>query len=674
MPLDKSGSKKSVGTNIKTEISSGKSRRQSIAIALDVKRRAKMRRKKADGGPINQDLSAADQNAMQPETYANPFVAHTLGDLATLPQRAIDASQADMKNFGDHSVPLQSTGPALETALNGAGMGMPFAAKGAAGIFGGKLAQTADQTALKMADSYGVSGINPTQIKSLTGWEMGIDRKPRFEIPDYKSSMTNIVTPTSQPTTLKDILNHRELYNAYPDMANIEIRALPPSALENAHYASANANRPEYIGINSGLSATEQRSSLLHELQHAVQEREGFAKGSSPHNFYSKFPEIDSLVSNIGKLEETIKSSPAPLQAELQQQRKSLIERLKVLWTDPAREAAMKSYKNTAGEVEARNVQTRRDMTQSKLMDTPSTSTQDVPDAQQIIDSIPSRVSSSIKFPDKGIMDSESMKLRDRSIARTPEEITSNKDALSRLETARTEGLGAALAKRQKQYDADLAAGRIQSGDKLTYREQQAQLKGKAVADKWLARTAAERAQNTGRVIDDAEPIMGSKSMQPRERNYDDLEKKIGGSVKYAYGGAVKSPNFVGYIHGTSGGRTDNKPMKVAPGSYVVPADILSGLGQGNSHAGAAALQQMFKMGPYDTTLGQSGKFADGGMPGEGVPIVAASGEMVIPPEKIAEIGKGDMDVGHRTLDALIKHVRKSTIAKLKKLPGPKSS
>lgn len=40
MPLDKSGSKKSIGENIKREEEAGKPRKQSIAIALDVARRA----------------------------------------------------------------------------------------------------------------------------------------------------------------------------------------------------------------------------------------------------------------------------------------------------------------------------------------------------------------------------------------------------------------------------------------------------------------------------------------------------------------------------------------------------------------------------------------------------------------------------------------------------------
>lgn len=40
MPLDKSGSKASVSRNIRAELDAGKPRRQAIAIALDVKRRA----------------------------------------------------------------------------------------------------------------------------------------------------------------------------------------------------------------------------------------------------------------------------------------------------------------------------------------------------------------------------------------------------------------------------------------------------------------------------------------------------------------------------------------------------------------------------------------------------------------------------------------------------------
>lgn len=49
MPLDKSGSKASIGKNIKREMSEGKPRAQSIAIALSVARRAGAKNSKRKG-------------------------------------------------------------------------------------------------------------------------------------------------------------------------------------------------------------------------------------------------------------------------------------------------------------------------------------------------------------------------------------------------------------------------------------------------------------------------------------------------------------------------------------------------------------------------------------------------------------------------------------------------
>ena len=45
MPLDKSGSKASVGSNIKTEMKAGKPQKQAIAIALSVARKARGKKK-----------------------------------------------------------------------------------------------------------------------------------------------------------------------------------------------------------------------------------------------------------------------------------------------------------------------------------------------------------------------------------------------------------------------------------------------------------------------------------------------------------------------------------------------------------------------------------------------------------------------------------------------------
>ena len=56
----------------------------------------------------------------------------------------------------------------------------------------------------------------------------------------------------------------------------------------------------------------------------------------------------------------------------------------------------------------------------------------------------------------------------------------------------------------------------------------------------------------------------------------------------------------------------------------------------------------------------------------DGVPIVAAGGEYVIPPEDVVHIGGGDLDHGHKILDAFVKKMRQKTIKTLQGLPGPK--
>lgn len=66
MPLIKSGSKKSVGKNIKTEMEHGKPQKQAIAIALSVQRKNKQK-KMAQGGV----LSAKDEKRPMPENEYN---------------------------------------------------------------------------------------------------------------------------------------------------------------------------------------------------------------------------------------------------------------------------------------------------------------------------------------------------------------------------------------------------------------------------------------------------------------------------------------------------------------------------------------------------------------------------------------------------------------------------
>ena len=123
----------------------------------------------------------------------------------------------------------------------------------------------------------------------------------------------------------------------------------------------------------------------------------------------------------------------------------------------------------------------------------------------------------------------------------------------------------------------------------------------------------------------------------------------------------------VGPIHSSVAGRTDHLPMHVPSGSYVIPADIISAMGEGNTMAGFKIMNDITKM------YGCLPKaFADGGMAGEKVPIVAAGGEYVIPPEVVINVGNGDMNAGHTELDDFVLKMRAKTVKTLKGLAPPK--
>ena len=146
---------------------------------------------------------------------------------------------------------------------------------------------------------------------------------------------------------------------------------------------------------------------------------------------------------------------------------------------------------------------------------------------------------------------------------------------------------------------------------------------------------------------------------------------------------AIKTTVHVGPIHSSVAGRTDHLPMHVPSGSYVIPADIVSAMGEGNTMAGFKHIKRVFGGMPYgggSMPYGQSGgpygaempHMADGGSIENTVPIVAAGGEYVLSPDQVRMIGKGDLDLGHKVLDEFVKQKRAETVHTLKKLPGPK--
>ena len=108
-------------------------------------------------------------------------------------------------------------------------------------------------------------------------------------------------------------------------------------------------------------------------------------------------------------------------------------------------------------------------------------------------------------------------------------------------------------------------------------------------------------------------------------------------------------------------GRTDHLPVSPPEGSYVIPADVVSFLGQGNTQAGIRHLDMVFGR--------PAPQMAQPGTPP--VDVMVAGGEYIVPPEAVARIGGGDAKAGHEILDRFVKEQRKRNIAHLKTFPGP---
>jgi hypothetical protein len=133
-------------------------------------------------------------------------------------------------------------------------------------------------------------------------------------------------------------------------------------------------------------------------------------------------------------------------------------------------------------------------------------------------------------------------------------------------------------------------------------------------------------------------------------------------SLKRAAGGKV----HVGAIRGDTDGRADEVPMEVPDGAYVLTADHVSSLGEGNTLAGFKKLDRMFPKSAAAHAVRKVVKRAAGG----GVPIYAADGEYVIHPDDITDRW-GDLDAGHRYLDAWQTASRKEHVNTLRNLAPP---
>ena len=181
----------------------------------------------------------------------------------------------------------------------------------------------ANFVAAKLMESQGESAEN---IWENTGWYHGADGKWRFEIDDSKAKFTFPATPkpgtaarqafANASYTLKDFLDHPDLYNVYPELRNIPVEWRPFGDDEEAALVFdflPNSLKVSNIELNGSSIQTEK--SLIHEVQHAIQVIEKFNGGSNVSVFDALNYSLDKngnisriTLAQVGKLREIVKN------------------------------------------------------------------------------------------------------------------------------------------------------------------------------------------------------------------------------------------------------------------------------------------------------------------------------------------------------------------------------
>lgn len=207
------------------------------------------------------------------------------------------------------------------------------------------------------------------------------------------------IDPYAEAFRLREVMQHDDLFSAYPMAAN---RPLQVGQQGMAQFKAAYMPEEDSFFLQKYLDRDPDYS-VGHEIQHRIQETEDFARGGnarttvagdlrpideemdrlagdggwSGFDSWRNSPEGRKFPSYRAQVEEYVRRNPEDAKfarlAELQREQTALL-------LDGQLE-----YNRLAGEVEARNVQARRDMTADERRMSPPWATQDVPDDEQIV-------------------------------------------------------------------------------------------------------------------------------------------------------------------------------------------------------------------------------------------------------------------------------------------------
>lgn len=224
--------------------------------------------------------------------------------------------------------------------------------------FGGIGARTGDTGLALTAKHLLDSGADPEDVWQKTGWYRNpYDQKMRFEMDDSGAKFTpafhaSIQANPTQAFTLKlgDMLDHQKLFDAYPDIANAEVTVAPsglhwPQNVRGGYWPSyfdGVNQHPERFDLSGDQNSQDAMETLIHEIQHSIQTKEGFEPGGNSN----------LAMQAIHKLH--------VVQGTLKQLPPQIAQKLKDSYDENIGQSAFTRYENITGEVEANDAGSNR--------------------------------------------------------------------------------------------------------------------------------------------------------------------------------------------------------------------------------------------------------------------------------------------------------------------------
>ncbi len=281
---------------------------------------------------------------------------------------------------------------------------------------------------LSVAKRMAEAGKEAETIKLATGWEKGADGKWRTETDDnwqFSPEFLRLEPYESLPID-RCIQEGTELFSAYPDLREFNVRLSTSLEMQQSK-GWFDRDEHEFVLLQDGIPAM--KKTLIHEIQHYIQEQEGFAPGGNLYtasrlaatgnysstelaDAYRKFHDNVKLLpgdlyENIGRVlhEDSFRNFRDVLGEELGElwgSGETAIDFMRNAYDSSNRETflqiyeaelekaekghpdAFSLYRRLAGEVEARNAERRSGLSLEERLRTLLANTEDVSEQDKI--------------------------------------------------------------------------------------------------------------------------------------------------------------------------------------------------------------------------------------------------------------------------------------------------